>query len=94
MKGQDELLSRKNVELEVRDHDVKAEERGEEGAVFLAGKTDLDILAAQQSVSIVSDFDSLLGDFWPEEESVDQFIATIREWRRERDHKSNSRWPA
>jgi hypothetical protein len=55
---------------------------------------DLDILAAQQGVSAVSNFDSLLGDIWPEEECADQFIATIREWRREGAHKSNSRWPA
>jgi hypothetical protein len=44
---------------------------------------DLDILAAQQGVPPVSDFDTLLGDFWPEEESADEFIATIREWRYE-----------
>jgi hypothetical protein len=94
MKAQDESLSRKNVELQVRDHDVKAEKRGEKRAVFFGGKTDLDILAAQQGVSAVCDFDSLLGDFWPEEGCADQFIATVREWRREGDHKSNSRWPA
>jgi hypothetical protein len=34
MKAQDEFLSRKNVELQMRDHDVKAEERGEKRAVF------------------------------------------------------------
>ena len=37
--------------LQVRDHDVKAEERREKGPVFFGGKTDLDILAAQQGVS-------------------------------------------
>jgi hypothetical protein len=78
----------------VRDHDVMAEERREKGPVFFGDKTDLDILAAQQGVPAVSDFDSLLGDFWPEEECADQFIATVREWRREGDRKSNSQWPA
>jgi hypothetical protein len=82
------------VVLQVRDHVVQAEEGGEKGAVFFGGKTDLDILAAQQGVSAVSDFDSLLGDFWPEEGCADQFIATVREWRREGDHKGNSRLPA
>lgn len=94
MKAQDKLLSRKNMELQVRDRDLKAEERGEKGAVFFGAKTDLDILAAQQGVSVVTDFDSLLGDFWPEEWCADQFIATVREWRREGNQKSNSRWPA
>jgi hypothetical protein len=94
MKAQDELLGCKNVEFQVLDHDVQEEERGEKGTVFFEGKTDLHILAAQQGVSAVSDFDSLLGDFWPEEGCADQFIATVREWRREGDHKSNPQWPA
>ena len=40
-------------------------------------------LAAEQGVSPVTDFDELLGDFWPEDERVEDFIATLREWRRE-----------
>jgi hypothetical protein len=53
------------------------------GAVFFGGKTGLDTLAVEQNVCGVSDFDTLLGDFWPEGESVDQFIATMRAWRRD-----------
>jgi hypothetical protein len=63
--------------------DTAIEKRGEKGAAFFESTTDLKILAAQQGVSAVSDFDSLLGDFWPEDESADQFIASVREWRRE-----------
>jgi len=29
--------------------------------------------------------DELIGDFWPEEESVDDFLAAVESWRRE-DH--------
>ena len=58
--------------LQVCDHDVNEEESREKGPVFFRDKTDLDILAAQQGVSAVSDFDSLLGDFWPDEECADQ----------------------
>jgi hypothetical protein len=85
-----EILSLKIGDIEVLDRDVEAEDRGEKGTVFFEGKTDLEILAAQQGVSAVSDFDSLLGDFWPEEESADQFIASIREWRREGEHRGDS----
>jgi hypothetical protein len=85
-----EILSLKIGDIEVLDRDVEAEERGEKGAVFFESKTDLESLAAQQGVSAVSDFDSLLGDFWPEEESADQFIASVREWRREGEHRGNS----
>ena len=63
---------------------------GRREPVFFESKTDLEGLAAQQGVSTVRDFDSLLGDFWPEEESADQFIATVREWRREGEHRGNS----
>jgi hypothetical protein len=52
-------------------------------------KTDLDVLAAQQGVSAVNEFDNLLGNFWPEDESADQFIAAFREWRREGQYGSN-----
>ena len=40
-------------------------------------------LASVQGVSPVANFDELLGDFWPEDESPDEFIAAVRDWRRE-----------
>jgi len=85
-----EILNLKIGDIEVLDGDVDAEERRENGTVFFESKTDLEILSAQQGVSAVSDFDSLLGDFWPAEESADQFIANIRKWRHDGEHKGNS----
>ena len=38
-------------------------------------------LAERQGVRPVQDLDSLLADFWPPEESVDEFLTAIREWR-------------
>jgi predicted RNase H-like HicB family nuclease len=43
----------------------------------------LDALAAEQGVKAAPDFDALLGDFWPEDESADEFVAALRRWRRE-----------
>ncbi len=40
-------------------------------------------LAMEQGVKPASDFESLLGDFWPEDESADDFISAVRQWRRE-----------
>ena len=48
-----------------------------------AASVDIDDLAAAQGVSPVTDFDKLLGDFWPEDESPDELIAAVRDWRRE-----------
>jgi hypothetical protein len=43
-------------------------------------------LAAEQGVQPVTDFDNLLGDFWPEDETADDFIVAVRSWRREGGH--------
>jgi hypothetical protein len=44
---------------------------------------ELDALALSQGAPLAAKFEDLIGDFWPEDESCDEFIATIREWRRE-----------
>lgn len=40
-------------------------------------------LAAEQGVQAATDFEALLGDFWPDDESVDEFISAVRLWRTE-----------
>jgi hypothetical protein len=39
-------------------------------------------LAKMQGARPVRSLDDLWGNFWPENESVDAFIASIRQWRR------------
>ncbi len=46
-------------------------------------KSRVELLALSQGVSPVTDFDSLLGDFWPEDESADDFLAARRRWHSE-----------
>jgi transcriptional regulator with XRE-family HTH domain len=43
----------------------------------------VEMLAKEQGVKPITDFNSLLGDFWPEDESIEDFIKTIRQWRDE-----------
>ena len=38
-------------------------------------------LVAEQRVWFPRDPRDLLGDFWPEEESIDDFLTAMREWR-------------
>jgi hypothetical protein len=38
-------------------------------------------LVAEQRVDFPRDPRDLLGDFWPPEESVDDFLVALREWR-------------
>lgn len=47
---------------------------------FYASPT-ADELAAQQGKSPLSDPSVLLGDFWPEDEPVEEFLAALHEWR-------------
>jgi hypothetical protein len=54
------------------------------GRAFLAQPShDLLALAIEQGVRPVTDFDNLLGDFWPEDEKADEFVAAVRRWRGE-----------
>ena len=43
---------------------------------------DLDELTA--NTPPVTDLDALGADFWPEDESVDDFVAAVRQWRHEK----------
>ena len=41
----------------------------------------VDELIAQQAKKTIADPRTLLGDFWPEDEPVEDFLAALREWR-------------
>jgi hypothetical protein len=41
----------------------------------------LDEIIAQQGKGPVTDVQALHGDFWPEEESIESFLAALHEWR-------------
>jgi hypothetical protein len=56
---------------------------GTEPHPFLDWHIDINALATQQGVPESTTVASLKGDFWPAEEDMDEFIATLREWRRE-----------
>lgn len=53
-----------------------------------AGRKELERLAAEQGVRPITDFDSLKADFWPKDESVDDFVRTVRERRRDSEGRS------
>ena len=39
--------------------------------------------AREQGAPLSANVDDLAGKFWPEDETCDEFIATVRQWRRE-----------
>jgi hypothetical protein len=48
-------------------------------------------LAAQQGVAPIDDFEAVLGAPSPDDESVEEFSASLRDWRREGTGPSNPR---
>lgn len=48
-----------------------------------APRMDWRSLANEQGVRPLGNLRHVIGDFWPEDESVDDFIAAVREWRSE-----------
>lgn len=48
-----------------------------------SGKIDVEEWLRRQGVEPIRDPTVLIGDFWPEDESIDDFVAAVREWRRE-----------
>jgi hypothetical protein len=40
-------------------------------------------IAAQQDVKAIENPEELYADFWPEEETAEEFVAAVRQWRRE-----------
>jgi hypothetical protein len=50
-----------------------------------AAQAELEALLAAQGVRPITSIAELRGDFWPEDEDPDEFLATIRAWREGRD---------
>jgi hypothetical protein len=46
-----------------------------------AGHPSIQDLVAEQGTKFRSDPAELLGDFWPEEESIEDFLIALNEWR-------------
>ena len=46
-----------------------------------AGHPSIEELKLAQGTTPTLDPRELLSDFWPEEESIDDFLAALREWR-------------
>jgi len=45
------------------------------------GHRTVEQLAAEQGTSTIEDVTLLRGDFWPEEDSLEEFLAVLKRWR-------------
>ena len=75
------MLFRRGALAEVIvDHNAQPPASFNDAASFWVG-FDLDTLAEQQGVQPLKSLDQLWADFWPEDESLEDFVATVRAWR-------------
>lgn len=66
----------------VTPQEIEGEET-EENALYDFEVPDLDALAEEQGVAPIEDIGELVADFWPEDESLEDFMAAVRGWRHE-----------
>ncbi len=65
-----------------RQHRDKSKEDGPEAVRYTAtGHPSVQQLMATQGTGPIADIACLHGDFWPREESMEEFLETLREWR-------------
>lgn len=50
---------------------------------FIDWRINLDSLSAQQGIQQSTSIEGLKGDFWPADEDLEEFVATLRQWRHE-----------
>ena len=62
---------------------MKPGERSPTVAMALADATNPEELAASQGVGPVNSIEELIGDFWPPNESADDFLSSLNRWRSE-----------
>ncbi len=75
----------KITNLDIVDIEIVEKETTSTGGDLLGFEEAIDIhqLAARQGVAPFTDLDALSGDFWPQDESADDFVAAVRQWRRD-----------
>ncbi len=69
------------AEPDRRHHLSRAEDRNSPVRYSSSGHPSVEQLTAEQGTGPISDVAVLHGDFWPEEESVEQFLEALYEWR-------------
>ena len=62
-------------------HDRESSKDDQAGPYSATGHPSVEQLSAEQGTGPIADVSLLRGDFWPDEESIEEFLATLHEWR-------------
>ena len=69
------------AEMNRQHHDAATADRPASVPYVSSGHPSVEQLMAEQGTGPITDVSVLHGDFWPEEETVEEFLATLHEWR-------------
>ncbi|MEK7408916.1 MAG: hypothetical protein AAB225_27955 [Acidobacteriota bacterium] len=69
------------AELKRQQRDPAPDDRPASVRYAAAGHPPVEQLMAEQGTGPITDVSVLHGDFWPEEESIEEFLETLRKWR-------------
>jgi hypothetical protein len=69
------------AELNREQSDSAPDDRPPSVRYAASGHPSVEQLMAEQGTAPIADVSVLHGDFWPEEESIEDFLDTLHEWR-------------
>jgi hypothetical protein len=69
------------AELNRQHRDSAPDDRPASVRYAASGHPSVEQLMAEQGTGPITDVSMLHGDFWPEEESIEDFLETLHEWR-------------
>jgi hypothetical protein len=69
------------AELNRQNRDSAPDDRPASVRYAASGHPTVEQLTAEQGTGPITDVSVLHGDFWPEEESIEDFLETLHEWR-------------
>jgi phage protein U len=69
------------AELNRQHRDSEPDDRPVSVRYAASGHPSVEQLMAEQGTGPVNDVSVLHGDFWPEEESIEEFLEALHEWR-------------
>ena len=69
------------AELNRQHQDSAPDDRPKSVRYAASGHPSVEQLMAEQGTGAITDVSVLHGDFWPEEESIEDLLGTLHEWR-------------
>jgi hypothetical protein len=69
------------VKVNCQRRDFAPNDRSASVRYAATGHPSVDQLMAEQGTGPITGVSALHGDFWPEEESIEDFLDTLHEWR-------------